>query len=537
MSWLYYLLESNLYLILFYGLYKIALQRETFFGLNRFYLIASSILALAFPFIQLGFLKEPIVMVNDLMRKSSASEVQYSKVLPLSEIKQEFLTVDLIVAVIYILVAFSLLVKLILNIMRIVKMKNQSSTNLGNRIKLIELNNSKMAFSFFKLIFLDPHLPDKHTIIKHELAHINQKHSFDVLFFEILQIVNWFNPVLHFVKKDIKLLHEYMADEETTDAEIERYDYAIFLIQNSVDLQNFRLTNQIFGSSILKKRITMLNQKKSANWARLKMLLLLPLICGVLALSTMAFTKDYNVIDLYPKSQGLLLNNKGITNLTKNRNNSISRRTVLNDEDESFYPLNTYNIKTNNAVNFDTRYIIINGKPIKDNSKFYGLRKAKSVKYLPKLLAIKKYGREKGSDGAVEISGDRIEFLGKIQPPPPVPNPKQTSLSKTILLPPPPKIDTKKKLSSFYSVNVNLNRAKNEKLVSPESIKSKKSLSIYSERGEKVFITSDYKDNWDGKLNSFTQKPLTPGEYSYEMIFEKTSKTPSKTLRGYISLK
>jgi len=408
MSWLYYLLEANLYLVLFYGFYKITLQKDTFFKLNRFYLITSSVLALVFPFIQLGFLKKPILILNDLIVQPSASEPQYSDILPLQEVKQDFLTADHIVFAIYILVAFSLLIKLILTIKNIVKIKNLPSTTLENGVELIELKNSKMAFSFFNSIFLDPHLPDRHTIIKHELAHINQKHSFDVLFFEILQIVNWFNPILHFLKKDVKLIHEYLADEETTKAEIERYPYAMFLIQNSVGFQNFKLTNQIFSSSILKKRITMLNQKKSANWARLKMLILLPLIAGVLALSTMAFTKDYGVLDLY--SQALVKQD------TIKANSIIEGLTIL-DEGTKITLTFRYNDLLKKGMPVSKKLFIVNGKSIESGS-IGGVENADYFIDLDSENGMKKYGK-KAEFGAVEAVGKNIKILNVPSPPPP----------------------------------------------------------------------------------------------------------------------
>ena len=408
MSWLYYLLEANLYLVLFYGFYKITLQKDTFFKLNRFYLITSSVLALVFPFIQLGFLKKPILILNDLIVQPSASEPQYSDILPLQEVKQDFLTADHIVFAIYILVAFSLLIKMILTIKNIVKIKNQPSITLENGVELIELKNSKMAFSFFNSIFLDPHLPDRHTIIKHELAHINQKHSFDVLFFEILQIVNWFNPILHFLKKDVKLIHEYLADEETTKAEIERYPYAMFLIQNSVGFQNFKLTNQIFSSSILKKRITMLNQKKSANWARLKMLILLPLIAGVLALSTMAFTKDYGVLDLY--SHALVKQD------TIKANSIIEGLTIL-DEGTKFTLTFRYNDLLKKGMPVSKKLFIVNDKSIESGS-IGGVENADYFIDLDSENGMKKYGK-KAEFGAVEAVGKNIKILNVPSPPPP----------------------------------------------------------------------------------------------------------------------
>lgn len=533
MNWIYYLLEANLYLLLFYGLYKIALQRETFFKLNRLYLLISSVLASILPFVQLGFLKQPISILNDLTIRQDAFGAKYSNILPLKEVEQEFLTTENIMFALYILIAFSLLVRLILNILKILKMKNQPSISLNDGVKLIELTNSKVAFSFFKLIFLDPSLPDRNTIIKHELVHVNQKHSFDVLFFEIFQILNWFNPILYFIRKDIKLLHEYLADEETTNADTERYSYAMFLIQNSVGFQNFKLTNQIFTSSILKKRITMLNQKKSANWARLKMLLLIPLICGGLTLSTKAFTKEYGVLDLYPNEQNNPPHSKPTDNVTNNS------KIILNN-DGSFYPLNTYSTKNNRATSIDKRYILINGKPITDNSKFHGVRGAITVKYVSKALAIKKYGVQKGSNGAVEIIGNEIEFLEKVQPPPPS---KQQNTPNVTMLPPPPplqpKVEVEKYPNPTASENVILDRRKNEKFILPEMGTGRKSLQILDSSGNRVYNTFNYVNDWDGKqtnIQKLKNKKISAGKYIYIVLITKKDKQPNDSKKGYLTI-
>ncbi|MBB6240132.1 hypothetical protein HDC90_004796 [Pedobacter sp. AK013] len=176
-----------------------------------------------------------------------------------------------------------------------------------NGITLIEVENSKMAFSFFNLLFIDPAMSQRNTIVKHEMVHINQMHSLDILLFELIKISSWFNPITYFIKDDIKLIHEYLADEETTQKDIAKYEYALFLIQNSYGNQEVILTNQFFNSSILKNRISMLNQKKSAKWARLKLLFIIPLVGSMLCLSTTAFTKDYNTIQLGQKKESLTI--------------------------------------------------------------------------------------------------------------------------------------------------------------------------------------------------------------------------------------
>lgn len=289
MNWIYYLLEANLYLTIFYGFYRLLLHKETFYVANRFYLLGSAVLAFILPFLQIGFFAKDVV---------HEQQFNYEQ----SEVQPSFFDVENVMLMVYGIVAIFLLVKLLYGAKHIISLVIKSEVKQENGVKIIELSGSKTAFSFFALLFIDPSLAQKNTVIKHEMVHINQKHSIDVLFFEFLQILNWFNPLMFFLKKDVKLIHEYLADESTTNQNVAKYDYAMFLIQNTYDSQNLSLTNQIFNSSILKQRISMLNQKKSAKWARLKLLVALPLAGAMVCVSTMAFTKDYSVLDLYPKT-------------------------------------------------------------------------------------------------------------------------------------------------------------------------------------------------------------------------------------------
>lgn len=427
MSWLYYLLEANLYLILFYGFYRLFLHRETFYGLNRSYLIFSSILAFILPFFQLGFLKASVIEQITIAptTETVVSQVMMTENLPVETYQPGIFTIDNAIIAIYSLVTIAFLLKMLFNLSKIIRMRKLPSVKLDNGVKLIDLKDSKIAFSFFNLLFLDPQLAEKNTILKHELVHIKQKHSLDVLLFEIIQIINWFNPIVYLVKKDIKLIHEYLADEETTKYDVEKYHYAMFLIQNSTGIQNLTLTNQIFSSSILKKRISMLNQKKSTRWARLKLLLALPITAGILCISTMGFTKDYGYVDLIPANPP-----EPITKVEQVPPPSVE--TVKFDPPPIYKPKSqrVFFIKTakDNAGKFiseEDRYVVINGKPVADISKFYGAVNTTSIIILDPKEAQKKYGIDKGKNGAVEIKGNDIKY------------PKSLNLPA----PPPPKVD------------------------------------------------------------------------------------------------
>ena len=300
MNWLYYLLEANLYLAAFYGFYRLLLHKETFYSLNRYYLIITSIIAFIIPLLQVGYLNN---LLNN-QQNDNASAALFTIKLSGADTKSglDWLFTDnnlLIVG--YLVIVTLFIARLLINIYRIISLSFKGSKKRMGNIIYVELPNSSTAFSFFNLLFINPSIDKKNAILKHEMVHIQQKHSLDIVFFEIIQILAWFNPITYFIKKDIKLLHEYIADGITTDTEIQKHEYAMFLIQNSFGIIPNQLTNQIFNQSILKRRINMLNKEKSTGRARLKLLFALPIAGGMLCVSTMAFTKDYTMIDLYPE--------------------------------------------------------------------------------------------------------------------------------------------------------------------------------------------------------------------------------------------
>jgi hypothetical protein len=292
MNWLYYLLEANLYLAAFYGFYRLFLHKETFYSLNRGYLIATSIVAFIIPLLQVGYL-------NNLLNNQQEARILSVQVAQITETSEAFTVTDLLIFC-YLSIAVFFTVKMAISIYKIILLSFNAKKQKAGNVTYVELNHSHAAFSFFNLLFLNPSVAEKHTILKHEMVHIQQKHSLDIIFFEIIQIIAWFNPVTYFIKKEIKLLHEYIADDITTDNDIQKHDYAMFLIQNSFGIVPNQLANQIFNQSILKRRINMLNKERSTGRARLKLLFALPIAGGMLCASTMAFTKDY-AIDLYPE--------------------------------------------------------------------------------------------------------------------------------------------------------------------------------------------------------------------------------------------
>jgi len=251
MNWLYYLLEANLYLAVFYGFYCLFLHKETFYSLNRFYLIMATLIAFSIPLLQMGYL-------NNLFGRQ---QYVYTVVIPSKIIENDLsFTINDLIIYCYFIIAAVFTLKMCYSIYKIIVLSIHAKKQKAGAITYVELLDSDTAFSFFNLLFLNPDVIAKNTVLKHEMVHIRQKHSLDIIFFELIQIIAWFNPATYFIKKDIKLLHEYIADEVTTNTDIQKHEYAMFLIQNSFGTMPNQLTNQIFNQSILKRRINMLNK-------------------------------------------------------------------------------------------------------------------------------------------------------------------------------------------------------------------------------------------------------------------------------------
>lgn len=306
MTWLYYLLEANLYLLIFYAFYRLFLHQETFYNSNRYFLLSSSLIAFMLPILQVGKIK-PLPLVETV--NFNSSQFYFRKDLTTSTLPLPS-TNDFndYLYLFYLLVVFCFVIKLSLGLYKIISLCLKAKKTKSGKVTLVEIKDETSAFSFFNLLFIHPHLAKKQTVLKHEMVHIKQGHSFDILFFELIQIVCWFNPITYFIKNDIKLLHEYIADELTTNNDVHKHEYALFLIQNSFGINRQPIANQFFNQSILKRRINMLNKKRTAARARLRLLLIVPLVAVMLCTSTLAFTKDYGYVDLLPEKSKFTLN-------------------------------------------------------------------------------------------------------------------------------------------------------------------------------------------------------------------------------------
>ncbi|RYF97231.1 MAG: amino acid adenylation domain-containing protein, partial [Chitinophagaceae bacterium] len=157
---------------------------------------------------------------------------------------------------------------------------------------------SGQAFSFLNKKIVDPELPQSEVISHHEDIHIKQRHTYDILFFELLSIFVWFNPFIYLYKRTIRNIHEYLADEQAASFQGNKEEYALLLLSKAFNVDPHMLTNNFYNRSLIKKRILMLHKTRSKRTAILKYGMFVPLFGLTLVLSSSTIRKNQEILEV-----------------------------------------------------------------------------------------------------------------------------------------------------------------------------------------------------------------------------------------------
>lgn len=273
------ILQINLYLILLYSIYAVFLRKETHFKLSRYYLLVGSLLAILIPFIELPESASETVNATGLPDVAigifDATQLGNA---PQQETNQFFI----IIASIYIVGVIILFSRFLLGLWGIKSLIKQSKTIREKGYWFVKTPKAQKPFSFLNYLFWDnpSHLSDTEyqQIKAHELTHIRQWHSIDIIIFELIQILFWYNPVCLFYKKSIRTTHEYLADASIVAKTLNHTSYSELLLGQFFQSDKVYLTSQFLNKSILKNRIMMLHQVKSRKATMLKVFWAIPII-------------------------------------------------------------------------------------------------------------------------------------------------------------------------------------------------------------------------------------------------------------------
>ena len=279
---LLYIGRSSLYLALFYAFFLLAMRRTTFFRLNRALLLFGTLVCFLLPVLRVRTAVAPQIVLGpltavsaeaDFAGPSATSPVPYLEILYASG----FLAVLAWTITAYV------------RMRRTIRKGAQEPQEDGT--KLVLMDSDIPSFSWARTIVISrKDAAANPAMLLHERAHIQKGHTLDTLWFTGVVLVHWFNPLVWIALSELKLLHEYEADETVLDKGIDATQYQLLLVRKAVGEKRFTLANG-FQHANLKNRIDMMLKQPSSAWRRLAWLAILPFLAGTMFLVNPARAK------------------------------------------------------------------------------------------------------------------------------------------------------------------------------------------------------------------------------------------------------
>ena len=279
-----YLLKLNLALIVLFSFYKLMFSGDTFFALRRATLIGMYLVAMLVPGLNCSY------WINKSVGMVSMANEYAAIVLPAVTITPGgggAIGWETTAMTIYTMVACLFLLRFFWQLVSIVRLRNKCRTTDINGTKVYLLESDEGPFSFFNWIFINPtkhNRQETDEIMTHELAHCRQLHSVDILFTELFAIVFWANPFVWLLKREVRLNLEYLADNNVLAGGTDSKKYQYHLLGLAYRKNVATISNN-FNVLPLKKRIKMMNKKRTKRIAKVKYALYIPLAAALLVVS------------------------------------------------------------------------------------------------------------------------------------------------------------------------------------------------------------------------------------------------------------
>ncbi len=287
---IHYILQILAFQLLFLAIYDLFLKKETFFNWNRVYLILTPLLSFILPLVKINAIKQNVPPEYIIQLPDVLISYNTTKEIVLPEVvihgSDTFTNYFLLISIFRYLWYFGMVISTLLlafKIYKIIKIRQRGVKSKVNGFTLISVPNTTIAFSFLNTIYLGSALAEskKANIVLHEKIHVKEYHSMDLIFFEVLRILLWFNPLIYIYQNRIATLQEYIADAKAI-AKTNKKEYYQGLLSQIFQTERISFINTFFNHSLIKNRIVMLQKSKSKKIFQLKYLLLIPVVCGML---------------------------------------------------------------------------------------------------------------------------------------------------------------------------------------------------------------------------------------------------------------
>ncbi len=299
-----YLVKLTISLAVVWLFYQFILRRLTFYNSNRWYLLGYTLLSFLIPFINISSIiqtssNDVIQYVPSVHQYTIALEEASHCPIPIWSTnydKWDFIAFGLITVAGLLLIRFAISYISFLNIQRKAKLISEGG------VKIYQVDENIMPFSFGNSIFINSSLhteAELEEIVRHEFVHVRQKHTIDIIWAEMLCIINWYNPFAWLLKRSIRQNLEFVADNKVIENGINKKQYQ-YLLLKVIGNSQFSIATQ-FNFSSLKKRIVMMNKTKSAKRQLARFLFLVPVL-AIILLSFRHSFKQPNIVEAFKKS-------------------------------------------------------------------------------------------------------------------------------------------------------------------------------------------------------------------------------------------
>jgi beta-lactamase regulating signal transducer with metallopeptidase domain len=350
-----FLIKSSISLLALLVFYHLILEKEKMHHFNRFYLLFGILFSFVIPFITIEVIDESteaLTQTNTVITGTATMVIMPETVNYTA----------IIIWSLYSLITLLLLFRFVRNILKMnSKIKSNSTINYKNA-KLVLLEEKTLPHTFLNCIFINEtdyrNRKIEAELYTHELIHVNQKHTLDILFIEILKTLFWFNPIFIFYKKAVQLNHEFLADEQVVISHKDVPFYQNLLLTKANENQAFYLASNL-NYSVTKKRLIMMTKTISKTKILLYKISILPLFSALIffmCTKSVAQVKTSNPTeeaDQPTKTKTTKVQNNDILNLA-----DVSEKPTFPGGIEKFYQFVGANFKTPSEPNLKGKIYI-----------------------------------------------------------------------------------------------------------------------------------------------------------------------------------
>jgi TonB-dependent SusC/RagA subfamily outer membrane receptor len=411
LPYFWYILKVIICSGILFGYYWLFLRNKIFHQYNRFYLLAALVLSQLLPLLRIDFWQQvpgQSQVIKVLQVVSEGDDYMNNVIITANN---DSWNIQQLYPVIYWIVTMVLFLVLLQTLFIIRSLLKKYPVQLIDKFSFVNTDDKNTPFSFLKYIFwnsnIDMDTPTGKQIFKHEVAHIQEKHTYDKLFVNIILIFFWCNPFFWLYRKELNMIHEFIADRKAVE-DSDTASFAAMILQAAYPQHRFQLTNNFFYSPI-KRRLLMLTKKNNPRVNYFGRIMVLPLAVLVFTAFSLksktnndAVTAKSNIVsEVTGKPDAITLINslakssdevKNPTDTLPNKNIAIA----VPKGKQPIYILNGNEVDTNTVTKLDQNEI-------------------ESINILKDKSAFDKYG-ERGNNGVIEITLKKNDIAKTQQP-------------------------------------------------------------------------------------------------------------------------